>query len=418
MNARRIITPKSLPGPLEVTLLFTGFIAATYGFGIYLFSALLTDMRRDLGLSYSAVGYVTGGVQAGFLVFALLSGLLAPRFGMKRTVITSVLMTSVCLLLMPLVKTTALLAVLLTLMGASAASVWVPMVSVAKSLVSEVHLGKALGLMSSGTAYGIFLNGLVMPVMLPAYGWRSVWLLVGLMTMTLAAWSAWRIGFSDARADKSSPEAHIPQKLSRAVFKRPATVAVLAMMLLNGLSCMPVQNYLSAMMREQLGYDVNQVAQIVSINGAVGMVSGLLIGALADRISIKWAMVVTYVILSIAATCFWWHTSLTTLYVGAVCFGLAFYALFGLVPAYVGVMFTSAQATTIFGIGNVLLGIGGMVGNFFGGITKQSTGNFDSVFLLVLASSFGTLLLSLFMGKEHKTDTAPTRPDDLGVITP
>jgi predicted MFS family arabinose efflux permease len=403
MNTQKVSSPKAMPSPLEATLLFTAFIAATYGFGIYLFSALMTDMRKDLGFDYSTVGYVTGGVQAGFLAFALLSGLLAPRLGMKRMVIASVFLTAACLLLMPLVKTTALLALLLTLMGASAASVWVPMVSVAKSLVAEAHLGKALGLMSSGTAYGIFLNGLVLPVMLPAYGWRSVWLLVGVTTLALAAWSAWRIGFSDAKSDKIHRETLAQKELSRGVFRRPATIAVLAMMFLNGLSCMPVQNYLSAMMREQLGYGVDQVAQIVSVTGAVGMVSGFLMGALADRISIKWAMVVTYAILTIAATCFWWHTNLTVLYLGAICFGIAFYAIFGLVPAYVGVIFTSAQATTIFGLGNVLLGIGGMLGNFFGGITKQSTDNFDSVLLLVLASSLATLLLSLFMGTEQKS---------------
>jgi predicted MFS family arabinose efflux permease len=65
-------------------------------------------------------------------------------------------------------------------------------------------------------------------------------------------------------------------------------------------------------------------------------------------------------------------------------------------------MFTSAQATTIFGVGNVLLGVGGMLGNFFGGITKQSTGGFDYAFLLVLGASLATLLLSLFMENERK----------------
>jgi hypothetical protein len=57
-----------------------------------------------------------------------------------------------------------------------------------------------------------------------------------------------------------------------------------------------------------------------------------------------------------------------------------------------------------------------MVGNFFGGVTKQSTGDFDSVFLLVLFSSLATLLLSLFMGKERETDTAKSRSNDQEII--
>jgi hypothetical protein len=32
--------------------------------------------------------------------------------------------------------------------------------------------------MSSGTAYGVFINGLAIPIILLEYGWRFVWLFV------------------------------------------------------------------------------------------------------------------------------------------------------------------------------------------------------------------------------------------------
>ncbi len=128
----------SRAGPTEITVLFTASIAATYGFGIYLFAALMPDIRAALGFDYAAVGVITASVQAGFLVFALLSGLLVPVLGARRAILGSTLLCAACLLVMPMVSSTL-----------------------------------ALGLMSSGTAYGVFLNGWVclLPNTPPAPRW-------------------------------------------------------------------------------------------------------------------------------------------------------------------------------------------------------------------------------------------------------
>jgi predicted MFS family arabinose efflux permease len=400
------------PGTIEVTVLFTAFIAVTYGFGLYLFAALMPDMRRAIGFDYASVGFMMGGVQAGFLVFALLIGLLAEKIGMQKTVMLSVFLTAACLLLMPWASSVSALAVLLALMGAAAASVWVPMVAVTKGLVSQAHLGKALGLMSSGTAYGIFINGVVLQAVLPRYGWQSVWWLLGSLAMALALWAALRLGWRDPVA-QDGPEVKPPSPPSSGaswrgrlstwtVFKKPGTLAILLMMFLNGLSCMPVQNYLAALMREQLGYSIGQAATILGLSGVVGMFSGLAMGALADRISIKRAMVVAYGVLSVAAVCFLVHTNPAVMALGAFAFGIAFYAVFGLVPAYVGVLYSAREATQVFGIANVVLGIGGMLGNYLGGMTRQASGSFETVFLMVLVAALATLALSVTVRNERQ----------------
>ena len=61
---------------IEAVLLFTGFIAATYGFGMYLFPAMVESIRLDIPFSYATLGTVSGIVQAGFMISALLAGLL------------------------------------------------------------------------------------------------------------------------------------------------------------------------------------------------------------------------------------------------------------------------------------------------------------------------------------------------------
>jgi len=391
----------SRAGSTEITVLFTCFIAATYGFGIYLFAALMPDIRAALGFDYAAVGVITASVQAGFLVFALLSGFLAPVLGARRTILGSTLLCAACLLAMPMVSSTLALGLLLTLLGAAAASVWIPMAALTQEIVPEARRGMALGLMSSGTAYGVFLNGWVVPAVLPGYGWARVCLLLGGVTLLLALWALWRMGWRDGPVAPAAQHASRPKASRLRVLLRPLSLGVLAMMFLNGLSCMPAQNYLSGLMREQLHYDVSAAALAWTLIGVLGMGGGMAMGALADRITIRWAMVLTYVLLSMAALCFRWHAGLAMVYAGAVCFGLAFYAVFGLVPAYVGALYSADDTSAVFGVGNVLLGLGGVAGNLVGGISRQNTGDFDGVFGLVLAAALATLALSFFMRNER-----------------
>jgi hypothetical protein len=58
MKPRRPTQRKT--GPVELTILLTSFIAATYAFGVYLFSTLLPEMRVALLLNYTEIGWITG----------------------------------------------------------------------------------------------------------------------------------------------------------------------------------------------------------------------------------------------------------------------------------------------------------------------------------------------------------------------
>ncbi len=44
------------PATVEISILFTSFIAATYGFGVYLFSTVLPDMKKELFLVIHKLG--------------------------------------------------------------------------------------------------------------------------------------------------------------------------------------------------------------------------------------------------------------------------------------------------------------------------------------------------------------------------
>lgn len=397
-------------GLVEMSILFTSFIAVTYGFGVYLFATVLPEMKAELRFSYTESGGMIALAQCGFLLAALSSAVLTHRLGAVRLMLLSMVVCVLCLVLMAFAQTMVQVSVLLLFAAAAAAAVWVPMAAVAQETIEARHQGKAIGLMSSGTAYGMFVNGLAVPVLLPLYGWRSVWVFVALLGALSLCWGWWRLS-----ARKTIPPTSTPPTIStqeprltpeRAVItqskgssrsglwqqlRQPAALLILGMMLVSGIACMPVQNYLMAFLREDLAYPVAQAGRAVAIIGLVGMVGGFLMGALADKITLACALTLTYLLLALASGLFLYHGDVWVVYVGAAIFGLAFNAIFGLLPAHINLHFSPHAATAIFGVGTVALGVGSVLGNFFGGYIHDVSGSFAPIYL---ASAAAALLLA------------------------
>jgi hypothetical protein len=90
------------------------------------------------------------------------------------------------------------------------------------------------------------------------------------------------------------------------------------------------------------------------------------------------------------------------LYVATVAFGGSFYAVFGLVPAYIGHFFGGGSAALVFAFGNIALGLGGIVGNAFGGWLKVSSGSFAPIYIVMLAAAVASAALSAVMPCEKR----------------
>ena len=396
------------PKTIEIVLLFTAFIASTYGFGFYLFPAMVETVRADIGFSYSTYGTISGLVQAGFLLTALAAGFLTLQFGAIRIILASIALCALGLAGLALSTNVTMIAVCLLLLGGCAASIWVPMVEVSRDLVAAQHQGKALGLMSSGTSYGVFINSFLLTWLLPAFGWRSLWWATALFVLLLTLFALLRLRRAGVRKDgrdtaSAPPKQSFHQRLAR--LPKGPSIAILTMMFLNGLSCMPYQTYLSAFLLAEAGYSDQMAAYAWRIMGLIGMVSGFALGALADRITVRWAMVVTYGILSLS--CLTLLTSIggqSPIFVGiaAILFGLSFYPIFGLVPAYISQVFGEGDAALIFAFGNIALGLGGMLGNMAGGWLKQSLDSFQPIYWIMLGAAIASILLSLVMRNEKE----------------
>lgn|GEM_PF-438179 len=402
-----------------ITVLLTSFVAATYGFGFYLFSQLVPDMRADLGFDMTVVGMITAAGQLGFLAFAILGAWLAPRIGGGQVVIGSVALCAACLMLLPLTDSILVVAILLTILGGTAASVYVPMVEIVSRAIAYEHRGKVLGLVSSGTSYGVFVNSLLVPYFVLNDTWRGVWFSVGAGTFVVTAIAIvtfWKLGLF--RHTPEPPRAAAEGARSGGLLGglrgviAPWVLVIWVITFLNGFSTLPFQNYLSPYLREELGFPVEFAAWVWGVIGFIGMFAGFVVGWASDKTGVRMALVFTYVCV-FAASAILVLAPTQTLAIGAgVLFAVAFYPIFGLVPAYVAKTASGAQATVVFGVANVTLGVGGMMGNYFFGVLASAAGTFVWIYVAIAATALLLAVLSIVLPSEGATESAPLAEGD------
>ncbi|OTP71934.1 MFS transporter [Caballeronia sordidicola] len=392
---------------LALTLLLAAVIAATYGFGVYLFPVVLPAMKHDLGFGYAQAGYITAARQIANVLVALLSGLAASRFGAARVMLGATALSAVGLACLAFADHTWVMGVVLVALNAFAAATWVPMMALVAPLIDERHQAKAIGVIGSGTNYGVLLNGLMVPGLMAAWGWRSVWLVSALFTALLSVVILLmfaRLGRPETRV-KAQPGVKGPRFAARTLFSRRWQL-VYAIALLSGFAGVPFITYFSAYAHDDLHLGLDVTAHAWALVGFVGAVSGLTLGMIGDarssasqpqRDGMRTALVSAGILLLCASLIAASRPGVYALMIAAVAFGFSFFPLFGLLHAYVGKTSEPALAAIGCGICEASFGAGGALGNVLGGLCKSVAGSFQPVYFFAAGASVVAIALSCFM---------------------
>jgi len=389
-----------------ITLLFTAVIAVTYAFGVYLFPLLLPDMKNVLDFGYAEAGSIAGLRQIAFLLTAMLSGAATVRFGAGTVILMSVVVCGLALSSLAMSPNLWAMAVLLIVLNACAASAWIPMVSLITKVVDYRHQGKSVGLIASGTNFGLCLNGLMVPVLMSAWGWRSVWLTTGSFTVLLAflLWATLaRASLLDGPPKKKREE---PRARNWREVAAPRYLFVYSLSFLGGLAGVASANYMSAYIRTDLHLSISIAGQIWLLMGIAGATAGIAFGAIGDKLGLRAALLGATALLGVSAVLVAIGKTEVILLIAGACFGGSFFPIFGLLPTYVGKTSEPALTAIICSAVECALGLGGAVGSFLGGLAPHAFGSFRPVYLA--AAIIAALMIGLiFMLPGEREATYP-----------
>ena len=200
-------------------------------FDVMLYALVLAALIADLGMSTTTAGLLGSLTLVASAVGGLLFGVIADRYGRTRALIWSVLIYSVFTALCGVAQSVAQLAVFRVCLGIGMGGEW----ATGAALVSETwpaqHRGKALGLMQSAWAIGYALAAIVTALVLPRWGWRTVFF-VGILPALLTLWIRRRVPepemWRKARTGVFGPRAAFAD-----IFRRPIGRLTLMVTLMN-----------------------------------------------------------------------------------------------------------------------------------------------------------------------------------------
>ena len=392
-------------------------VACVLGFARFGYTIILPSMQKSLHLSNTQAGTLATANLLGYACFALLGRAASSRFGPRRVISTGLLIIGVSMLLTGLVHSFLSAAALRLLTGIGSGLGNVPAVSLAAAWFSAPRRGLAAGVISAGSSVGIILVGSVVPSILAVGpdGWRSAWYAYG-ATSLVAAVTVYAI-LRDRPADKgllplgesaparpvaapADPPAHGRPSGGlhwRRVYRSGSVWHLGVVYVAYGFSYFLYMTFFTKHLVTSAGYTTAAAGSLFMILGWFSLLSGILWGAISDRIGRKPALMIVYVWNAAAFALFALSHRPVGFLASAVLFGLSAWAVPSIIAAACGDVVGARLAPAALGLATFLFALGQSLGPAVAGMIADSTGGFAPAFLLAAAVSLLGAVAAAFL---------------------
>lgn len=167
-------------------------IAVAYGFARYGYGLFVPAFREEFVLSTEAVGLISSGAYASYLIAMVSTGFMVGRTGPRFPVVVGLACAGAGMSLIAASGGVALLAAGAVLAGASPGFCWAPFSDAVAMVVEREKRGRVLSVVSTGTTFGLTVAG---PVVILASraggdsGWRYALALFAVVAFGAALWN-------------------------------------------------------------------------------------------------------------------------------------------------------------------------------------------------------------------------------------
>jgi len=188
---------------------------------VMLYSLVLAYLIREFGMNTKTAGLLNSLTLIASAIGGLLFGVIADRIGRTRALMLSILMYSVSSAACGFSHSVPQLAVFRFLLGLGMGGEWTTGAALIAETWRAEHRAKALGLMQSAYAIGEAIAALIVLLVLPYFGWRTVFF-VGVLPALLVVWIRRRVPEPDLwkqRATAANPRIPLSRLLSKDVLR-------------------------------------------------------------------------------------------------------------------------------------------------------------------------------------------------------
>ncbi len=382
-------------------------VLSALGFARFGYTMILPAMKEGLHLTYAETGWLATGNFIGYLVSSLIAGLMASRWPPRRLILIALLCLAAGLGATALVTGFLSALAVRTFTGLASGAVYIPAMTLPTLWFAPHRRGMGAGIQTGGSGLGLILSGLLIPLMLRQFGsggWRHSWLLLALLVASI--WLLMVLFLRNrpeemghrpygASGTPISPSAGPPRW--REVFANPGLWALGAIFACFGFSYVIYVTFFAAYLVKEGGFSPEAAGQLWGLAGALSLGSGLVWGALADRIGKRFGLAIVF---GLHATCFAMfglaqETAAFT--ASAILFGLTAWSIPAIMAAAVGDYARTSLAAAALGFITIIFGVGQAIAPPIAGGLADRTQTFSGAFMLAggvaLVGCLGALTL-------------------------
>jgi predicted MFS family arabinose efflux permease len=269
--------PAQFPYVPLLTLAGAIFVSVTSEF---LPTGLLPDMARDLEVSLSTVGLLIS-IFAGTVVVATTPlALITQRYSRKRLVVIVLGVIALANVLAGLAPTYEILVGARVLGGLGHGLFWAVVTAYAAHLVPKHQLGKATAITAGGGSAAFVLGVPVGTALGHAFGWRSAFIIIGVVVVVLAVVVLRFLPPIDHRVPLRTGEIPVPARRDRSL---PSVLVLCGIILLILTGQNLYATYIAPWFLDVAGFEADSVPILLFLFGGAGVVGLVLAGFAADR---------------------------------------------------------------------------------------------------------------------------------------
>lgn len=402
-------------------VIFAGLIVTigAHGFGRMSYTLILPAMKDGLHFSYSELGLLGTGNFIGYLVMAIIGGFLAARFGPRIVITLALVLMGVTMILTGLAESFAFAfgARLLTGLGNGAA--YVPAMALGSAWFSVQRRGFATGIVSGGIGGGTMIAGLVVPLILSAYGtegWRFAWYYLGtaVLAISIVAGLVIRnrpenLGLRQigAQPEVSGNAPKPPSGLMNwsAIYKMKSVWYLGTVYFLYGFSYIIYMTFFAAYLCREMGMTSGEAGRLWALVGGLSIFCGIIWGGLSDKLGRARGAAIAYMALALSYAIFALLQVKLGFYLSAIVFGLTAWSIPTIMAATAGDYVGPRLAPAGLGFITLFFGIGQALGPWIGGYLADVTRSFTGPFLLACAVSLFGAVMSMGLKPIHTDES-------------
>jgi len=186
LNVQQFIDERPFSPYQWLILLLCFLIVATDGFDTAAIGFVAPALIKDWGIARIALGPVLSAALIGLAAGALISGPLADRLGRKRVLVGSVLLYGLLSIASSAANSITALTILRFATGIGLGAAMPNATTLLSEYVPAKRKALLVNIMFCGFTLGASAGGFVAAALIPAHGWRSVFVTGGVMPIALA----------------------------------------------------------------------------------------------------------------------------------------------------------------------------------------------------------------------------------------